>query len=245
MSTHETPGPRDGRADPDSGGPLDDDTLDGDALLDPAESLRIIADQQAKVHSADPDARLMFGIWGAAWLVGYLALYLTSNGALPGGRAVEDIVVPATWSFILFSVCIAGAMATTIVYTLRCTTGVQGPSKRFGVMYGWTWCIAFVAMSIVLGGFVEAGASHQVVYLAANALSCLIVGVLYMASGAFWQDIRQYALGVWIILVAAISLYAGLPGTYLVMAVLGGGGLFAGAFLEHLRITAHRRRSAA
>lgn len=221
-----------------------DAPIDDDAPLDPAESLRIIADQQAKVHGAEADARLMFGIWGAAWLVGYLALYLTSNGTLPGGREIDDIVVPATWSFILFSVCISGAMATTIVYTLRCSAGVQGPSKRFGVMYGWTWCISFVAMSVLLGGLVAAGASYEVVYLAANALACLIVGVLYMASGAFWQDTRQYALGVWIMLVAAISLYAGLPGTYLVMAVLGGGGLFAGTVLEHLRVSALGRRSA-
>lgn len=236
MSTHEPPSPIHGRPD---GNDLDD------APLDPAESLRIIADQQAKVHSAEPDARLMFGIWGAAWLLGYLALYLTSNGTLPGGRAVDDVVVPAAWSYIVFSVCISGAMAVTIIYTIRCSAGVQGPSARFGMMYGWTWCISFVAMSVILGGLVAAGATHEVVYLAANALACLIVGVLYMAGGAFWQDTRQYALGLWIILVAAISLYAGLPGTYLVMAVLGGGGLFAGTFLEHLRLGASRRRSAA
>ncbi|SDB90135.1 hypothetical protein SAMN05216410_0805 [Sanguibacter gelidistatuariae] len=205
------------------------------APLDAAESLRIIAAQADRVRSTQVDGRVLFGLWGVAWLLGYLGLYLTANGSLPGGRATpEGVLTPAPLAFTVFALLIAGAMAATIVYSIRAGAGVQGVSSRTGAMYGWSWCIGFVGMSVILGGLVNAGASDEVIILAANALACLVVGIMYMAGGALWQDTRQYILGIWIIAVAAIALYVGLPNTYLVMAVLGGGGFFLGALGDHL-----------
>ena len=208
--------------------------------FDAAEGLRIIAAQTAKVRSQEPDARAIFAAWGVAWLVGYLAMYLTATGRLGQPRVVEGVDQPASWAFVVFALSIVGAMVFTIVHSTRANTGIQGVSASFGAMYGWTWCLGFAVMSVMLGGLSRAGAGAEVMALAANACACLLVGVLYMAGGAFWQDRQQYAIGVWIILVAAVAVFAGLPHTYLVMAVLGGGGFFVGMVLEHLR----RRRSA-
>lgn len=202
--------------------------------LDPAESLRIIEAQAAKVRSREPDARLIFGLWGVAWLVGYLALYLTASGRIGGQTGSDAAPTPATWAFILFAICIVGAMVTTIIYSIRANDGVVGASATFGAMYGWTWCLGFLGMATILGGLSKAGADDTVVALAANALSCLVVGVLYLAGGAFWRDRGQYIIGIWILLVGVGSIYAGLPNAYFLMAVLGGGGFFAGAVLEHL-----------
>ena len=207
--------------------------------LDAAEGLRIIAAQTAKVRSREPDSRAIFAAWGVAWLVGYLALYLTATGRVGQPRVLDGVDQPTAWAFAVFGLSIIGAMAFTIVHSIRANAGIQGVSASFGAMYGWTWCLGFVGMSVMLGGLARAGAGAEVMALAANACACLLVGVLYMSGGAFWQDRPQYAIGVWIILVAAVAVFAGLPQTYLVMAVLGGGGFFVGTVLEHLR----RRRN--
>lgn len=203
--------------------------------LDAAESLRIIAAQTAKVRSREPDCRAIFAAWGVAWLVGYLAMYLTATGRVGQPRVADGVDQPAEWAFVVFGLSIIAAMAFTVVHSIRANTGIQGVSASFGAMYGWTWCLGFVGMSVMLGGLARAGAGPEVMALASNACACLIVGVLYMSGGAFWQDRQQYAIGVWIILVAAVAVFAGLPHTYLVMAVLGGGGFFVGMVLEHLR----------
>lgn len=214
---------------------------DAEAPFDPAEGLRLIAAQTARVRATEPDARILFALWGCAWLVGYLALYLTANGTLPGARVTDSgLATPAVWAFIVFAVVIGVAILATIIYSTRGTVGLRGVSARQGAMYGWSWFIGFVGVGAVTGGIASAGASDEVIALTSNALSCLVVGILYMAGGTFWQEPRQYALGVWIIVVAGIALYAGLPHTYLVMALLGGGGFLVGALIEHL----HRRRSA-
>lgn len=223
-----------------------DPTATDDAPLDPAESLRIIAAQQDKVRSTEVDGRVLFGLWGAAWLVGYLALYLTANGTLGGGRTTpEGVLTPSPLAYSVFALLIAGAMAATIVYSIRAGTGVQGVTARTGVMYGWSWCIGFIGMSVIIGGLAKAGASDEVIVLAANALACLVVGIMYLAGGALWQDTRQYVLGIWIIAVAAVALYVGLPNTFLVMAVLGGGGFFVGALGDHLAGQRRKARAAA
>ena len=203
--------------------------------LDAAESLRIIAAQTAKVRSREPDSRLIFAAWGAAWLLGYLALYLTATGRVGQPQVTEGFSLPAGWAFAVFGLAIIAAMVFTVVHSTRANAGIKGVSASFGAMYGWTWCLGFVGMSVMLGGLARAGAGPEVMAVASNACSCLLVGVLYMAGGAFWQDRQQYAIGVWIILVATVAVFAGLPQTYLVMAVLGGGGFFVGMVLEHLR----------
>lgn len=203
--------------------------------LDAAEGLRIIAAQTAKVRSREPDERLIFGAWALAWAFGYLTLYLTASGRLGVPYTSEGVDQPPSWAFMVFGACIVGAMAFTITHSMRANVGIRGTSTSFGIMYGWTWCIGFTGMAFMLGGLARAGAGAEVMALASNACACLLVGVLYMSGGAFWQDRQQYAIGVWIILVAAVAVFAGLPHTYLVMAVLGGGGFFVGMVLEHVR----------
>lgn len=216
-----------------------------DAPLDPAESLRIIAAQTDKVRATQVDGRVLFGVWGVAWLVGYLALYLTAEGHLPGGSSGPGgLLLPATWAYIVFAALIWTAVAVTIVYSIRVGSGVRGVSARTGAMYGWSWFIAFAGMGTIIGGLVNLGASDEIVSLMSNSLACLVVGIMYLAGGTFWQDTRQYILGIWIILVAVVALYAGLPGAFLVMAVLGGGGFLLGALGDHLVRTTRTTRTA-
>lgn len=208
----------------------DDDTPD--QPLDLAESMAIIQAQRLRVRDhVAPDPRLLFGAWGVAWLVGYLVLWFTAG---PG-------VDPAPWAFVVFSVCISGALAATISHIVRRTAGVRGASARAGAMYGWTWTIAFVCVVLIMAGLTAAGADEDVLALGWNSLPPFVVGLLYAAGAAMWEDWRMFALGAWIAVVSGIGTLVGLPGVYLLMALAGGGGMLVAAAFAHL---ARRRADA-
>ncbi|GGM10441.1 hypothetical protein ACFQBY_09355 [Promicromonospora citrea] len=203
-----------------------------DAGLDPAEMLRMLREQQDAARDAtEPDGRLLFGAWGLAWLVGYLALWSTAR---TGG-------LPAAWAGWVFAGCIVGAMAFTIVHSVTRTAGVRGVSARTGALYGWTWFLAFLALGVLLGAMGNAGASPEVMAIAANGFAALITGLLYIAGGLAFGESRMAAVGGWMLVTAGVAAFAGMPHTYLVMAVAGGGGFLAMAGVEHvLRV---RRRT--
>ncbi|WP_435738023.1 hypothetical protein V5D56_05370 [Cellulosimicrobium sp. PMB13] len=213
----------------------DEPSGEAGSTLDPAQMLRMIQEQQDRARAAtEPDGRLLFLAWGVAWLVGYLCLYLSADAA---GQ-------PAPWAYLVFSGAIVSAVAFTIVHSVARTAGTRGVSARTSAMYGWSWMLGFLAFGLVLGGLGRAGASEEVMALASNAFACVVVGLLYLGGAAAFQDVRLFALGVWILLVAAVATFAGLPLTYLVMAALGGGGFLVMAGIEH-GLRARRRGIAA
>lgn len=215
--------------DPTSGKPVE---TGGEAGLDPAETLRLIRQQQEAARDAtEPDGRLLFGAWGLAWLIGYLAMWLSADAA---GR-------PAGWAGWVLTGCIVGAVGFTIVHSVTRTAGLRGASARVGAMYGWTWFLAFTVFGVMLGAMGDAGASYEVMAIASNGFACLIVGLMYIAGGLLFEEVRMYAVGAWMLVTAGLAAFAGLPSVYLVMAVAGGGGFLAMAVVEH--VLRNRRRS--
>jgi len=214
------------------GAPVDGSGPD-DAPVDAAALLALIADQQQRARdAAGPDSRLLFGLWGLAWLIGYGVLALTGRQDADG--------TPAPWAFVLFAALIAAAVVVTAVHSIRRGAGTVGPSNVSGTLFGLSWPIGFVGMSLLLGGVARAGASDQVMALLSNAVACLLVGLIYLGGGAMWQSRVLYLLGTWVLLLGAVSTFAGTPGQYVVLALAGGGGFLVGALVEHLR-----RRAAA
>jgi hypothetical protein len=209
-----------------------------EAPFDAAAGLALIRDQQERVRAArEPDSRLLFGAWGIAWIAGYLSLWASV------GREGADPSQPAPWAYVVFGCAILAAMAFTIVHTVRRTSGVRGVTARWSALYGWSWTIGFFTMSGVLAGLAGAGAPSRVIALAANALACIVVGLLYLGGAIAFQDPSLYAVGVWMLMVAAAATIVGLPGTYLVMALAGGGGFLLMAGVSQV-LRARRRRSA-
>jgi hypothetical protein len=88
---------------------------------------------------------------------------------------------------------------------------------------------------MIVGGLARAGASPEVISLAANAIAALVVGLLYIAGGLLWCTTSMYVLGAWMVLTGAAAALTGLPDSYLVMALAGGGGMLAGAVVEKVR----------
>ncbi len=149
-------------------------------------------------------------MWTAASPDGPLRL------SLPAGGAV-------------LTVSLLAAAITTVVHVARRTSGVQGVSDRAGAMYGWAWFLSFACLTVLLTAVrARYGLGDDVTGLLWTGTSGLVVGALYLAGGALWQDRIQYGIGVWVLVATAAGVLAGYPGAYLVMAFAGGGGfLFA------------------
>lgn len=207
-------------SDPTSGRPAEPDDISG---LDAAETLRMIRQQQEVARDAvEPDGRLLFGAWGLAWLIGYLAMWLTARDT---GQA-------AGWAGWVLAGAIVGAVGFTVVHSVTRTAGLRGTSARVGAMYGWAWFLGFTAFGVMLGAMGDAGASYDVMAIAANGFACLIVGLMYIAGGMVFEETRMYALGAWMLVTAGLAAFAGMPNTYLVMAVAGGGGFLVMVAVE-------------
>lgn len=219
---------------PDTSAGRDDADVD-EAVLDLAASAALIDAQRERLAAAtDVDGRLLFGVWGVAWLVGFGALYFVSG---------DDPVLP--WSpaaaGVLFAALDVAAIVVTTVHIARRTAGLRGTSATQGAMYGWAWFLGFAAIGGLGYALGRAGASIEVISATMTIVPALLVGTLYIAGGAIWQDRTQFALGVWILLVTIVAALVGAPGLLAVMAVAGGGGMLVGGLAVALR----RRREVA
>ena len=131
------------------------------------------------------------------------------------------------------AVLFAAAMVISVVTGTRAGRGLRGPSRVAGAMYGWSWTLGFGALAAVNIGVTRLGLPDDAVTLLWSGSSLLLVGVLYLAGGALWQDRFQYGLGVWMLVSGAGSVLAEVPGNFAVVSLAGGGGLLlaAGYFL--------------
>lgn len=199
-----------------------------------ADRLALIAEQQTKVTAAlDVDGRLLYGAWGAAWLIGFAGLAATAGSDPP-------VDLPREGALGLLLALLMAAAVVTSVHVARATRGLRGVSSVTGAMYGWTWMLAFVAMPVLITSAERLGVSGDALDMLWTTVPGLLVGVLYMAGGALWQDRFQFGLGVWILASACVAALVGLPGAYLVLSLAGGGGLLVAAAWFAVR----RRRSA-
>lgn len=201
-----------------------DRTHDDDAP-DLASADALIAEQRARVAAAtDVDGRLLFGAWGVAWTLGYTVQWLADRGVLPlsFGAALG-----------VFFALLAAAGVVTAVHLVRQSTGVRGATAIQGAVYGWCWALASVGIAALGVGLGRADADPAVVRHVMTVVPVLVVGVLFMAGGALWQDRRQVVLGGVVAVAAVAGALVGLPTALLVMAVVGGGGMLTAAALHH------------
>ncbi len=193
---------------------------DADRPLSAGESMALIEREQREVRRRlNVNVVLFYGPWGAAYLLGFGAVYLTYPSGLP---ARLPGAVGAVVTVVLFAV----ATVTSAVNGVRGGRGVRGPSRVVGSMYGWSWPLGFGALSLVNSRVIAfGGLSADAASLLWSGSALLLVGVLYLAGGALWQSPAMYALGVWMLVTGALSVLVGVPGNFLVLALGGGGGM--------------------
>jgi len=198
---------------------------------DPAESLRLIAQERAATErQLTPDPRLLLWPWGLAWLIGFGVYFLRFG---PEGHIYVHMpsFVPLT---VLLSLITVAGFVTGIVGA-RATRQVSGPSSRQGAMYGSTWAVAFVGMAVLLSRTSDLLPDADANLLWAGAMVAL-TGALHMAGGAVWNDRNMFILGVSISVINVVGIFIG-PGWHaLIVAVLGGGGMILAGALAWLRL---------
>ena len=196
-----------------------------DGLLDARQAAELLQ------RSADHARRrlmvnqpLIYGAWGAAWLIGCGAMWLSVLGQHPFRGA-------AGWASAILGVGIAGAIVATGITTARATSGIGGISAKQGLMYGLSWPAGFAALFIIIGAAAHFGASAAVMGVIGAAGPLLVVGLIYIVGAGIWLDRVMFLLGVWELLVAAIGAWTGPVGVLFMDAVAGGGGFLAASAL--------------
>jgi hypothetical protein len=155
------------------------------------------------------------GVWAVAWIVGWGAAWLAHapHPRIPGRLGVA---VPAVFMLV--------AVVASIGYGIRVSAGISGPSRRSGTMYGWAWTLGFVCLTIVNTSLARQGLPPDLVTLLWAGTALLLVGVMHLAGGALFRNTVLYAIGVWTMLAAAVAVMVGVPGSFLVLSLAGGGG---------------------
>ena len=204
-------------------------SVEQDRLLSAGESLALIERQHEEAQRRlRVNPALFYGPWGAAYLLGFGAIFLTYPTAVP-------LRVPGTGAAVITGLLFAVATVVSIGTGVRAGRGLRGPSRAAGAMYGWSWTLGFCALTAVNLGVTRLGLPEDAVTLLWSGSSLLLIGVLYLASGALFQDRFQYGLGVWMLASGALSVFAGVPGNFAVVSLAGGGGLLLAAGYFALR----------
>jgi len=197
--------------------------------LSPEESLALIEAQRGKAsRSLYVDPALILGAWGVAWLVGFGAIYLATQGSL-------GAVMPPWAAGAIAAILFAAATLVSFGEQVRRGRGVQGPSRRIAAMYGWSWLLAFTGLFALDLALEHHGLPADLAPLLWTGSSLVAVGLLYLAGGMLWDDRLQYGLGVWVLVTGAGSVAAGVPGNFEVLSLAGGGGFLVAAAVTRAR----------
>jgi hypothetical protein len=157
----------------------------------------------------------LFATWGLAFLIGYGAIWLSVRGQRPyDGPGTAGIVT----AFLAGAFAVAAAMAIVG----RAISGVGGWSAQQRRIHTLAFGAGYAAMLALEGALFHAGASRPVIGVFGAAAPMLVVGLAYAANGAVWLDWPVAGLGIWLIVVAAFSGYAGPAGVWLAGALAGG-----------------------
>lgn len=156
---------------------------------------------------------------GVAYLFGFGAIYLTYPTSV-------GVRVPGAVASLITATVFGAAVVFSLVVGARAGHGVSGPSRVVAAMYGWAWVLGFsVLIAVNYGVARQPGVSEEAATLLWSGSAPLLVGLLYLAGGALWRDRFQYGLGVWMMITGAVSVFAGVPANFAVLALGGGGGL--------------------
>jgi hypothetical protein len=170
--------------------------------MDAAAAAAIIAEAGDRARGRlRPGHRVTFAIWGLLYIVGYGGIWLAYRGQQP-------FVGPAPGTFAAVSLISLFANLAT-VEEARSETGVRGVSAVRRRAFLLSTLIGYAAMLTLEGALYRAGASRPVLDVFEAAAPILIIGLLYLARSASVADWPVAGLGLWLVIVAAVSGYAG------------------------------------
>jgi hypothetical protein len=201
---------------------------DDDQARSPEETLRLIEQQRsATVKRLHGDPLLLYVPWGVAWLLGFTALFLHYG---LDGVAYAPISRTQALTVLLAGIALAGAIS--MFGMVKMGAQVRGESSAKGMMYGYSWSIALVSMTVIAIRVSPLLPAEESGLLWGGGFM-MIIAVMYMAGGAVWTYWPMFFVGVWAAVVNGAGLMLGAGWHALLTAVLTGGGfIVAGLWLR-------------
>ncbi|MEV0143626.1 MULTISPECIES: hypothetical protein [unclassified Nonomuraea] len=194
-------------------------TDDAEAPAGPAETLRLIEEQQAAtVRRLRGEPLLLFVPWGVAWLIGFTALFLRFG---LDGRPLAPISQMQAVGVLQGAQVLAGAFVGFGI--ARMSGQVRGDSSARGTMIGFTW-LAGMVLVFAIGIRISLVLPEEEAQLLWAGTSLLVVGVIYMMTAAVWLNWPMFFLGAWTISVNVVGIMLGAGWHALLIAALVGGG---------------------
>jgi hypothetical protein len=213
----------------------DADSGDGTGM-DAHEAAAILQNTSERAQRALIVRRpVLFGVWGVAWLVAYGAIWLSVRNQHPYNG-------PTPASLLVLTLVIAAAAAITVVLVGRAGSGVGGGTVLQRRIFLLSYLGAYIGMLTVEAAIDHAGASRGVLGVYGAAAPILLAGLVTAAGSALTLDWSAFGLGIWVLVVAAGSGFAGPVGVWAVGA-LGGGAALLLMGAAGLRTGLRRRRS--
>ncbi|MDF7664500.1 hypothetical protein PT282_07520 [Bifidobacterium sp. ESL0763] len=214
---------------------------DNEQITDPADALGIVRAQRKRANLArNQGSYVHFGVWGAAWLVGYASLAFGTT-SLDGNETTTS-----AWSFLVFAIVLIFAFVASCMVNVRNASGIRSENpmfhyfKRMGKMAGWSYPLAFFfgmcGLAIFAGKYGPGNTEMSVLY---NFVVPLVLGLIYWFHGAMHNNLTLSITGLWMMALSWSTILAGVPAGYWIMALLGGGGLLI-AFIVALAFAHHQ-----
>lgn len=189
---------------------------DHDPPLGPADALALIEREQARTSAGlTPDLALMYGVWGAAYLVSGVVFYLSLVAV------IEMMITVAVAVAVLVA-----AIAVSIVASRRGSRGIRTGGDVQGALYGAAWSVVMILTAVLTAG-ISVALPDEIGGRFTGSIFVFVVGLLFVAGGVAWVSRTQYGVGMWTMLVATAGVFVPVPLNVLVLSIGAGGGFVA------------------
>ncbi|OUE30729.1 hypothetical protein BFL35_08690 [Clavibacter michiganensis] len=195
-----------------------DEVDDDGPAPDPRTMHALMEDQRRVAVDAQTSfVWIMQVVWGVAWILGYTALWL-----IDGSDAVS---LPLPVAVAIFAGLIGGGVVVSVVLGIRGSAGSEttGEARWQGRVYGISWSVAMVSIYVLGIGLALNDAPSRLLSIFYTSGFSLVAGMMLLSTAALFHSRPSLLLGSILVVAALAAPFAGYPGNYLVMAVVGGG----------------------
>jgi hypothetical protein len=195
-----------------------DEVDDDGPAPDPRTMHALMEDQRRVAVDAQTSfVWIMEVVWGVAWILGYIALWLIDG---------SDVVrLPLPVAVGIFAGLIGAGVVVSIVLGIRGSAGLEttGEARWQGRVYGISWSVAMTSVYVLGIGLAFNDAPSRVLSIFYTSGFSFVAGMMLLSTAALFHSRTSLLLGSILVFAALAAPFAGYPGNYLVMAVVGGG----------------------
>jgi hypothetical protein len=176
------------------------------------------------------NAPAVYAAWGLVWLIGYGAMWLSVRGQHPY-RAPSGISIAAVFVLAAF------AAAAVLVIVHRAAAGIGGQSARHRYIILATWGTGYLILFAVQAAISRSISARELAFVS-FAGPLLLAGLVYLLASILGRNRPAFALGAWLVVVAAGCAWLA-PAVILATCALAGGGAFLLIAFTEARLRRH------